>query len=147
MIRKLLSRVFKLPSRRVRPRVIPFTQHGVRREGISPAALKVITRLQESGFAAFVVGGAVRDERVWYSWPGARTYIPELANVTIACSDLTTTTDGICDVSMDTYIASLMTVLQPECNPGQAIDPVPLAFSTIIGYQRGTPKLKMATTT
>ena len=61
MIRKLLSRVFKFPSRRVRPRVIPFTQHGVRREGISPAALKVITRLQESGFAAFVVGGAVRD--------------------------------------------------------------------------------------
>lgn len=89
-------------------------------------------------------GGAARDERVWYSWPGARTFIPELANVTIACSDGTTTTDGIVDVSMDTYLASLMTVLQPECNPGQATDPVPLAFSTIIGYQRGTPKLKMA---
>ncbi len=61
MIRKLLSRVFKLPERRPKPKVFPFTQHGVRRESISPAALKITSRLQEAGFAAFVVGGAVRD--------------------------------------------------------------------------------------
>src|SRR5574343_341472 len=61
MIRKLLSRVFKLPERRPKPKVFPFTQHGVRRESISPAALKITPRLQEAGFASFVVGGAVRD--------------------------------------------------------------------------------------
>ena len=89
-------------------------------------------------------GGAARDERVTYSWPGCTTLIPELVNKTIACADGTTTRDGVIDVTMDTWIASLFTVLQPELNPGQATDPVPLAFSQIIGYQRGCPKLKLS---
>ena len=62
MIRKLLRKVFRRgepPSHE--PAVIPATQHGIRREWISPAARSVVTRLQEAGFAAFIVGGAVRD--------------------------------------------------------------------------------------
>jgi len=35
--------------------------HGVRREDISPCALRVTESLQKAGFEAFVVGGAVRD--------------------------------------------------------------------------------------
>ncbi|MCG9094146.1 polynucleotide adenylyltransferase PcnB [Laribacter hongkongensis] len=65
MIRKLISRVLRLPSRSRqhdnRARVIPFVQHGVRRDQVSPSALKVTSRLQEAGFEAYVVGGAVRD--------------------------------------------------------------------------------------
>ena len=41
--------------------MIPFDQHGVSRERISSCARRVVAGLQEAGFAAFVVGGAVRD--------------------------------------------------------------------------------------
>jgi poly(A) polymerase len=62
MIRRLLQRVFSgRPSASRGPLAIGFEQHGVARERISPCARKVVTGLQEAGFAAFVVGGAVRD--------------------------------------------------------------------------------------
>jgi poly(A) polymerase len=62
MIRKLLRRVFRRDEAPVRePAVIPVAQHGIRRERISPAARTVVERLQEAGFQAYVVGGAVRD--------------------------------------------------------------------------------------
>lgn len=65
MIKKLIGRVFSgkiFRSRGAsRPRVIPFKTHGVAREQISPCALSVTDTLQAKGFAAFVVGGAVRD--------------------------------------------------------------------------------------
>jgi poly(A) polymerase len=41
--------------------VIPFKTHGVAREQISACALSVTDTLQAKGYAAFVVGGAVRD--------------------------------------------------------------------------------------
>ena len=65
MIRKLISRVFDLPAgigrNKPKPRVLSLAQHGVRRDALSHAALRVVSRLQESGHSAFVVGGAVRD--------------------------------------------------------------------------------------
>jgi poly(A) polymerase len=63
MIRKLLRKVFKRPAIAARhePAFIPLERHGVRREQLSPAARKVCAVLQEKGFKAFVVGGAVRD--------------------------------------------------------------------------------------
>ena len=42
-------------------RVIPRDQHNVSRKDISPNALRVLYRLREAGFAAYLVGGAVRD--------------------------------------------------------------------------------------
>jgi poly(A) polymerase len=63
MIRKLLRKVFKRPATPARhePAIIPVERHGIRREQLSPAARKVCAVLQEKGFKAFVVGGAVRD--------------------------------------------------------------------------------------
>lgn len=68
MIKKLFKRVMSLArgkskkSRRVgNCTVIPFKEHGVKREGLSPAARRVIEGLQTAGFQAYVVGGAVRD--------------------------------------------------------------------------------------
>lgn len=65
MIRKLFRKMLELPvglgRHRLRPRVIPLAQHGIRREQLSRGALRVISRLQEDGYAAYVVGGAVRD--------------------------------------------------------------------------------------
>lgn len=66
MIRKLLRRVFRLPTNReatreIEPAVIPLAQHGIHREALSSAARRVCSVLQEHGHKAFVVGGAVRD--------------------------------------------------------------------------------------
>jgi len=45
----------------VQLRVIPRDQHSISRKDISPGALRVLYRLNEAGYAAFLVGGAVRD--------------------------------------------------------------------------------------
>ncbi len=41
--------------------IIPPAEHGIRREHISAAALKVLDSLHQAGFKAFLVGGGVRD--------------------------------------------------------------------------------------
>jgi poly(A) polymerase len=60
MIRRLLSRL--LPGRRARePRVYGPDRHPLRRDQLSPATRNVARKLQDAGFKALVVGGAVRD--------------------------------------------------------------------------------------
>ena len=65
MIKKLIGRVFsgKLFKSRSKSNahVIAFKDHGVAREQLSACALSVTDTLQAKGYAAFVVGGAVRD--------------------------------------------------------------------------------------
>ena len=51
------GRLFKAPL----PKIVPFETHGIARDRISACALRTTQTLQESGFTAFVVGGAVRD--------------------------------------------------------------------------------------
>ncbi len=43
------------------PRVIPRAEHTISRSAISPNALRVLYRLRDGGFQAFLVGGCVRD--------------------------------------------------------------------------------------
>jgi poly(A) polymerase len=43
------------------PRIIPRSDHSISRSGISPNALRVLYRLRDAGFQAFLVGGCVRD--------------------------------------------------------------------------------------
>ncbi|APZ42165.1 polynucleotide adenylyltransferase PcnB [Acidihalobacter ferrooxydans] len=43
------------------PTIIPRAEHGISRAQISPGALKVLYRLKDAGFAAYLVGGGVRD--------------------------------------------------------------------------------------
>src|SRR5580658_9651063 len=43
------------------PRIIPRSDHSISRSGISPNALRVLYRLRDGGFQAFLVGGCVRD--------------------------------------------------------------------------------------
>jgi poly(A) polymerase len=62
MIQKLLRRVLTGWSRRTdKPRIIPVTQHGITADHISSCARRTTKALQEGGFTAYVVGGAVRD--------------------------------------------------------------------------------------
>lgn len=62
MIKRILGKVF---SGRIfkgrKPSIIPFSKHGISRDRISPCAVKVTQTLQDHDYAAFVVGGAVRD--------------------------------------------------------------------------------------
>ncbi|MFO1409049.1 MAG: polynucleotide adenylyltransferase PcnB [Steroidobacteraceae bacterium] len=45
----------------VTPRIIPRSDHTVSRSSISPNALRVLYRLKDAGYQAFLVGGCVRD--------------------------------------------------------------------------------------
>lgn len=61
MIRRWLHKVLGKSTGPSKPRIFPLEQHGIDRERIHSCALKVCRTLRENGFAAFVVGGAVRD--------------------------------------------------------------------------------------
>jgi poly(A) polymerase len=62
MIRKLLSRILSgRPTRSTEPAVIPKSKHGISRDRISSCARRTTSSLQREGYAAYVVGGAVRD--------------------------------------------------------------------------------------
>src|SRR5690606_14132666 len=61
MIRRLLGKVFSGGLFRPSPKIIPASVHGIDRGAISACALRTTEMLQRRGFAAFIVGGAVRD--------------------------------------------------------------------------------------
>ncbi len=64
MIRKLISRVFngkKSAANRHEPAVIPVSSHGITRDRISSGSRRTCETLQQHGYKAYVVGGAVRD--------------------------------------------------------------------------------------
>ena len=45
----------------LQPAIIPRPEHPISRSSISSSALKVLYRLNEAGYASFLVGGGVRD--------------------------------------------------------------------------------------
>ncbi len=57
MIRKLIGKVLRRPGKKI----LHAKHYGVRRDHIHTAALRVCDRLQDAGYEAYVVGGAVRD--------------------------------------------------------------------------------------
>ncbi|NDU87735.1 MAG: polynucleotide adenylyltransferase PcnB [Ferrovum sp.] len=63
MIRRLIHKVFGAKKSRKlgQLRTLTATQHPLRPQSISPCALRVVKTLQEQGYQAFIVGGAVRD--------------------------------------------------------------------------------------
>ncbi|MBA3996098.1 MAG: polynucleotide adenylyltransferase PcnB [Candidatus Accumulibacter sp.] len=63
MIRKFISRVLgrKASGAHGEPAVIPASKHGMRREQISSGSRRTVETLQQHGYKAYVVGGAVRD--------------------------------------------------------------------------------------
>ncbi len=62
MIRKFMLRVFgRKAGEAHKPATLAAAQHGLAREAISRGCRRTIETLQEHGYQAFVVGGAVRD--------------------------------------------------------------------------------------
>lgn len=54
-------RFFKHTRTMSTPNIIPHSEHSISRSSISDSALKVLYRLNKAGYAAYLVGGAVRD--------------------------------------------------------------------------------------
>lgn len=52
---------FSPTSATLTPTIIPRSEHGISRASISDNALKVLYRLKDAGYAAYLVGGGVRD--------------------------------------------------------------------------------------
>jgi poly(A) polymerase len=65
MIRKFLRKVFnrKVPASEsiTNLSIISNKHHGIRHDQINSCALKIAIQLQQSGFSAYIVGGAIRD--------------------------------------------------------------------------------------
>ena len=74
--------------------------------------------------------GAYRDRRLVYAYPGATIQIPQIASVGVA-GGAGFSNDGITDVGFDMWVASVMSQLPPEENPGQLTQ----FMSQIIGVE------------
>src|SRR5205085_10999001 len=65
MIKKYIDRLFgrreRVTHKDARPIVYPKEKHNIQREQLSKCARRTCEDLQRAGYAAFVVGGAVRD--------------------------------------------------------------------------------------
>ena len=60
MIKKFIRKVLRF-GRKAGPKIIPKSVHGISREQLSSGSLRVCDTLQQAGYEAYVVGGAVRD--------------------------------------------------------------------------------------
>lgn len=91
-----------------------------------------------SGSAAPGVG-AYRDQRVIYTYPGVNTFVPAIAARGTAGGAGFTATGNV-DVGADGFMASILSQLPPEENPGQLT-----AFASAVnGLETGAPALEMA---
>lgn len=99
--------------------------------------LGTTTRAQARSTTAQPGVGAYREQRVIYTFPGASTYVPQIATRGLA-GGAGFTVDGIIDTGMDSWVASLCSQLPPEENPGQATS----FMSSIVGLERGNPDVQ-----
>lgn len=95
-----------------------------------------------AGAGSYPGVGFQRNERAIYSWPGVQVRIAKAVNVKCKTADGNTTTSGVLDVSAKSNLASMLSLLNPERNPGEATDTTSRAMARVLGPQRGvTTKL------
>jgi hypothetical protein len=79
------------------------------------------TRAVARGSVDLGVGNVGRDERVFYAFPGATMYVPEIASVGSVVGGVGFTDDGVIEVGADSFYASVRSILNPEENAGQRL--------------------------
>ncbi len=87
--------------------------------------------------------GAQRDEGVIYAWPGAQNFVPEAVGFRLKTAESTTSVDGVLDDPFDSWVASVLSNLATERNPGQTAAPVTDVLAPILGLQRGIVTLEL----
>lgn len=137
------SRASSAIRSKLKSHVLTAASQGVGRSAVVSPSLQTVSLATVIGDSDPGVG-ANRDERVWFSWPGEQTFVPEAVGFSFTTAEALTTTDGLIDVAADGRLAALLSNLPPERNPGQAAAPVPEIMSTVAALQRGLPTLGMA---
>jgi hypothetical protein len=85
--------------------------------------------------------GANRDERVFYSWPPVITLVPEAVNIPINGADGSVVLDGTLDTTGDGWLASILSNLAPERNPGESTSTTQTVLKPCLGTGRQIPFL------
>jgi hypothetical protein len=88
------------------------------------------TRVRAKGTAAQPGVGTYRHQRVVYAFPGVQISVSQIAAVGTA-GGAGFTASGLIDVGSDTWVASVMSNLNPEENPGQSQD----FMSSVLGLE------------
>lgn len=138
------SRKSSTINTKLKSHVLEANTRGIGRVAVTSPPLSLVALSGAgAGADAYPGVGAARDESVFYSWPGCIHYVPEAVNFRLRTADGLTTVDGILDEPFDGWLASLLSNLAPERNPGQTTAPVPQIFAPVQGLQRGAPDLGM----
>ena len=87
---------------------------------------------------------AGRSDRVIYTWTGVRQLNADAQGISIATATGGTTNDGVLDLTAAGHLCSVLSLIQPERNPGELTDVTQSALSTVLGQQRGAPVLTRA---
>ncbi len=103
--------------------------------------LGTTTREQARSNVAQPGVGATRDDRVDYTFPGWRVQISGIAERGLAGGP-GFTVDGVIDCGADTWLASVLSLLNPEENPGQETT----FTANALGIEAGNPDVQDLTT-
>lgn len=120
--------------------VLSASSQGVGRVTIMSPALTVVDTVS----AQAALTSTYRHERVIWCWPGAQTFIPEAVGYQMKGADGFVHTDGLLDTHLNSWMASLLSNLPPERNPGQGTAPVPDVMAPVVGFQRLVSGLLMS---
>jgi hypothetical protein len=125
---------------RIRANVLEASASGRQgRVGVIRPPLGTTTRAWARGSAQPGVG-AYRDQRVLYAFPGGRTFVSAIA-ARGTSGGAGFTTDGNLDVGSDTWLASVISQLPPEENPGQ----LTTFAAGLLGLEAGNPDVQAMT--
>jgi hypothetical protein len=79
--------------------------------------------------------GAYRDQRVVYTYPQWRTFVPQIAARGATAGGAGFTDDGVINLGADGFLASVLSQLAPEENPGQ----LTTFLGAVVGLESGAP--------
>lgn len=97
-------------------------------------------RIDARSLVAQPGAGTYRSDRVVYCYPGVRTTVPQIALRGLS-GGAGFTVDGVIDVGFDSFVASAISQLNPEENPGQ----LTTFMINIIGVESGNSDVQAMT--
>jgi hypothetical protein len=81
--------------------------------------------------------GVTRNQRAFYCYPQWASFVPQIAFLGATAGGDGFTDDGVIDLGADGFLASVMSQLSPEENPGQLTS----SLGAVVGLESGAPLL------